>query len=709
MANIETKNIVLTGNPNIGKSSLFNCLTGMRQKVGNFAGVTVEKKTGTAILGQNQQVNVLDLPGTYSLYPRQTDEWVSYNALVSKEAYDNIDAIIVLVDASNLKRNLLFCSQIIDLKKPVVVALTMIDIAKQKGIKINIGELERELGVPVIPINPRTNKGIPELKKALDHILQLQLNVKGTPYFIPLQQLVPNLNNIDFPIATQSQYLDVHYIINYDDLDSFNADQKRAFENIEKNNNFNATRFQAQEILMRYQRITALLKNCVTQTTLLQKKQFSNKLDDILLHRRYGYIILFVVLFLLFQSIFWLAQFPMDFMETTFNSFKSWVSALLPNTWWSALITDGLLAGIGGILVFVPQIMILFGLLTILEDTGYMSRMSFLSDRFMRRIGLNGKSVMPLVGGFACAVPSIMAARSIDNKKERLLTILVAPLISCSARLPVYTVLIGLVIPQKTYFGLFNLQGLVMAAMYLFGVLVAFLIAFILKIFIKVKDKSIFILELPVYRAPNWKNILITMWQRGKSFVQDAGKVIIVISIVLFALSYFGPSKKMNALKVNYANELALPNADTATLDLQYAQNKLANSYAGIMGKAIEPSIRPLGYDWKIGVSLICSFAAREVFVGTMATLYSVNNDETSNQKLLKEKMADARFEDGSKVYTLATGVSLLIFYAIALQCMSTFAVVKRELKSTKWALAQLIGFTAFAYLFSFIAYQLLK
>ena len=703
------KNIIVTGNPNIGKSSLFNCLTGMRQKVGNFAGVTVEKKTGLTTLGNGVTVNVLDLPGTYSLYPRQADEWVSFNELIAPENYNSINAIIVLIDASNLKRNLLYCSQILDLKLPVIVALTMLDIAKQKGIRINIGELQRELGVPVIPINPRKNKGITELKKAIEQTLQLQINVKGTPSFIPFNTILPNFNFSNLPIQTNSTYLDIQYIIHHHDLAFFTPQQKTDFEEIITKNNFNITRFQAQEILLRYQRISSIIKNCTTQITLQQKKQFSQRLDNVLLHRHYGYIILFSVLFLLFQSIFWLAKYPMDFLDHSFLILKNNLAAILPNTWYSSLITDGLLAGISGIVVFIPQIMILFGLLTILEDTGYMSRMSFLSDRFMRRIGLNGKSIMPLVGGFACAVPSIMAARSIDNKKERLLTILVAPLISCSARLPVYTVLIGLVIPNTYYLGFISLQGLVITAMYVFGVVIAFLMALLLKIFIKIKDKSIFLLELPVYRAPNWKNVWHTMWQRGSIFIKDAGKVILVISLILFVLSYFGPPHVMQNNQAQFNNKLSLPNADTANLQKEFAQAKLSNSYAGILGKIIEPAIRPLGYDWKIGISLISSFAAREVFVGTMATLYSVNDDEQNNQKLLKQKMAEATFADGSKVYTLATGVSLLIFYAIALQCMSTFAVVKRELKSLKWALGQLIGFTILAYALSFIAYQILK
>ncbi len=705
----QRKNIVLAGNPNIGKSSLFNCLTGLRQKVGNFAGVTVEKKTGVCELTHQQKVNILDLPGTYSLYPRREDEWVSYNTLMEYQAINPIDLIIVLIDASNLKRNLLFCSQILDLKLPVIVALTMVDVARQKGIRINITELERELGAPVVVINPRKERGTAELKKTIEQVLQLNIHIKGTTSFIPLQELAGNIiQDTQATFALQSDYQALHYIINGQDFPFLHNQQKQQLNNIMQQHNFNVTSFQAKEILMRFQKIDGIIKNTTTAITLRDKKLFSDKLDNILLHRRYGYIIMFAVLFLLFQSIFWLAQYPMDFIENGFNIIKVGVAKGLPNTWWSSLITDGLLAGIGGILVFIPQIMILFGLLTILEDTGYMARMSFLSDRFMRRLGLNGKSVMPLVGGFACAVPSIMSARSIENKKERLLTIFIAPLISCSARLPVYTVLISLVIPNKIWLGFISLQGLVMTGMYLFGVLIAFLVAFILKLIVKVKEKSIFLLELPIYRAPIWRNVGVNMLQRAQIFLFDAGKTILMISLLLWVLSYFGPSNNMATAKTNFEHALQQPSADTTAIEKQFAQQKLEGSYMGIMGKTIEPIIKPIGYDWKIGISLLTSFAAREVFVGTMATLYSVDGDDEDTASL-KEKMTAATFSDGSKVYTLATGISLLVFYAIALQCMSTFATVKRELKSWKWATAQLVIFTVLAYVLAFIAYQTLK
>jgi ferrous iron transport protein B len=415
------------------------------------------------------------------------------------------------------------------------------------------------------------------------------------------------------------------------------------------------------------------------------------------------------VLFVLFQSIFVIAQYPMDGIEWFFAEGSKWLATLLPAGWFSDLFINGILAGLSGIIVFVPQIMILFGLITLLEDTGYMARISFLTDKIMRKAGLNGKSVMPMVSGLACAVPAIMSARSIENKKERLLTIMVTPLMSCSARLPVYTVLIALVIPNKMYLGFISLQGLVMMLMYFLGTFMALLAAYVMKWFIKSREKSFFILELPSYRGPRWKNILTTMVERAKIFVFEAGKVIMVISLLLWVLSTFGPPKKMHAVTVKYEN-LAQQNPSQAKeYEKLQSTERLENSYAGILGKTIEPVIRPLGYDWKIGIALITSFAAREVFVGTMATLYSVGDDADENSATLREKMRAATWPNGDKVYTLGAGLSLLVFYALAMQCMSTLAIVKRETRSWKWPLIMLAYMTGLAYIMSFIAYQLFK
>ncbi len=701
--------IALVGNPNSGKSSLFNTLTGLNQKVGNFPGVTVDKKAGTSAIASNLDALVVDLPGTYSLYPRREDEWVAYRVLMQQDKKVSPEMLILVVDASNLKRNLLFVSQIIDLKIPVVVALTMMDIARQKNITIDIAELERELGVPVIPVNPRKNKGISQLKKTIE------LTAKDL-YRAPVRDFIDNeslaasaIGSVKQLVPGLSDYRAIHYLINHESF-LLDAATQQNIESIEEANQFNHTKVQAEEIVQRYQRITHILKQTVSEPSTLQKAMFTEKLDDILLHRVWGYVILLAVLFLLFQSIFWLAEYPMNFIEWSFAKTGSWLGNVLPDNWFSDLFVNGIVAGLSGILVFVPQIMILFGLINILEDTGYMARISFLTDKLMRKVGLNGKSVMPMISGFACAVPAVMSARNIENKKERLLTILVTPLMSCSARLPVYTILISLVVPKVMFMGFLGLQGLVMMALYLLGVVTALVVSYIAKWFIHINEKSFFILELPVYRSPRWKNIIVSMVSKAKIFVFEAGRVIMVISLILWALSSFGPKQKMQAVHQQYEQLISQDTAHAMHYEKLKGTALLENSYAGMMGKTIEPVISPLGFDWKIGIALITSFAAREVFVGTMATLYSVEDEgDDNNTLLLRQKMQQATYPDGRKVYTLASGLSLMIFYVFAMQCMSTLAIVKRETKSWKWPVIQLVYMTAIAYVMSFIVYHLFK
>lgn len=691
--------IGLVGNPNSGKSSLFNALTGLNQKVGNFPGVTIDKKTGSSDLTPGYSANIVDLPGTYSLYPKRSDEWVTYKVLLNQDEDVKIDMVILLVDASNLKRNLLFCSQIIDLKIPVVIALTMMDLAAKKGIEIDVPGLERELGVPVVPVNPRKNKGMAQLKRIIAQRAQ-QLTHTRVRDFIPNRELANGaVSQVRQLYPEVSDYTALHYLINHEGL-QFPPDQHNRIEGIEEANSFNHTRVQADEIMQRYARIKQVMQLTTTEPDPLQKALFTERLDNILLHRFWGYIILLAVLFLLFQSVFWLAQFPMDGLDWSFTKMSAWVSAQLPDGWFRDLMVNGLLAGLSGILVFIPQIMILFGLITVLEDTGYMARISFLTDKLMRKVGLNGKSVMPMISGFACAVPAIMSARSIENKKEKLLTILITPLMSCSARLPVYTMLIALVIPNKQVLGLLNLQGLVMMGLYLLGVFAALIVSYVAKRFIHSTEKSFFILELPVYRAPRWKNVGVTMVNKAKIFVRDAGKIIIVISMILWGLSSYGPPARMRAAAAQYAAPGQVKAKNAALLE---------NSYAGILGRTIEPAIKPLGYDWKIGIALITSFAAREVFIGTMATIYSVEGGKDADPQTLRQRMASATTDEGAKVYTLATGISLMIFYTFAMQCMSTLAVVRRETRSWKWPVIQFVYMTGLAYVVSLIAYQLLK
>ncbi len=698
--------IALAGNPNSGKSSLFNCLTGLHQKVGNFPGVTVDKKTGFTIFPGKQKALVIDLPGSYSLYPRRNDEWVGYKVLLNPGEELSPDIIVVVADASNLKRNLLFCSQIMDLKRPVIIALTMMDLAKRKGIKINVPELENQLGVPVIPINPRTDKGIPELKKTILSVLEKHETAEKD--FIDSKALAATpVEEILAQIPSLSNYSAIHYLINHENF-SLDQDMQEKIEDIERKNNFNHTRIQAEEILQRYNRIKQIMQLTVTEPDPEQKKLFTERLDDVFLHRFWGYIIMLVVLFLLFQSIFWLAQYPMDAIDFGFAKLNGALSGVLPASRWTDLLLNGIIAGLNGILVFVPQIMILFGLITLLEDSGYMARISFLTDKLMRKVGLNGKSVMPMISGFACAVPAIMSTRGIENRKERLLTILITPLMSCSARLPVYTILIGLVVPHRYLFGFLGLQGLVMMGLYLLGLVFGLIVAYVAQAFIKIKEKSFFILELPLYRPPRWKNIPVVMLSKARIFVTQAGKIIMIISLIIWSLSSFGPGNTMKNLDKEYAQKIQQSGSDQNNLSAELKAKKLQASYAGLLGKTIEPAIKPLGYDWKIGIALVSSFAAREVFVGTMATLYSVG-DDNKNSLELKEKMKEAKKEDGTPVFTLATALSLMIFYVFAMQCMSTLAVVKRETGGWKWPIIQVIYMTGLAYLMSLLVYYLFK
>ncbi len=699
--------IALVGNPNSGKSSLFNALTGLNQKVGNFPGVTVDKKTGVSKISEAFTASIIDLPGTYSLYPKSADEQVTYEVLLNQENIDRPDLIIVIADASNLKRNLLFCSQIIDLKIPVVIALTMMDIARQKGITIDTAALSAMMSVPVVTVNPRRNRGIGLLKKAI--IDQQQSKRTSLPDFIDLPAITGEwLQEVKLISSLNSNYGALHVACNYNELRYISAAQRIRIAALLGEAGFHKSKIQAEEIMHRYRKIDTIMQRCVATDSPMKRMVVSDRLDKVLLHPVYGNLILLGVLFLLFQSIFWLARYPMDWVEQGFVYAGNGLNAILPAGIFKDLLVNGLLAGISGIAIFVPQIMILFGLITILEDSGYMARISFLTDRIMRSAGLNGRSVMPLISGMACAVPAIMAARTIQNRKERLITIMVTPLMSCSARLPVYTMLIALVVPEHTFLGVFNLQGLVLMGLYLLGFFMALLVARVMNFLITSKERTFFLMELPVYRQPRWKNVGTTMIEKGKIFIRDVGKVIIVLALVLWALAAFGPPAEMKAVEEKYTALARLHPDQQKEIDREHATAKLEHSFAGIMGHSIEPLIRPLGYDWKIGIALITSFAAREVFVGTMATLYSVGDME-AGKETLHEKMKEAKRDDGSPVYTLAAGLSLLIFYVFAMQCMSTLAIVKRETRSWKYPVIQFVYMFSIAYLSALFVYQIFK
>lgn len=695
--------IALVGNPNSGKSSLFNSLTGLNQRVGNFPGVTVDKKTGVSKLADGLHANIIDLPGTYSLYPKSADEQVTYEVLLDRSHKDKPDMIVVIADAANLRRNLLFCSQIMDLGMPVVIALTMNDIARSKGIDINLPELERQMGVPVVKINPRRNKGIQGLKKVIADVYRSGMNVVQREFINANEHAGNWLGDLQEICDLKTRYAALHVACNYTTLTFLNAAQRIRIAALTDTAGFHKGKAQAEEIMNRYKIIGGIMEKSVVEVTPLMRSMRSERMDKVLLHPLWGNLVLLGVLFIIFQSIFWLAAYPMDWVETGFGALTGWLDDMLPEGFLKDIFINGLLAGIGGIVIFIPQIMILFGFITLLEDTGYMARISFLSDRLMRSVGLNGRSVMPLISGMACAVPAVMAARTIQNRKERLITIMVTPLMSCSARLPVYTILIGLVIPQKNIW-IFNLQGLVLMILYLMGFVMAMIVAKVMHMIIKSAERSFFLMELPVYRAPRWKNVFTTMIEKAKVFVVDAGKVIMVISLVLWVLATFGPSDDMRAVTEKYDALRTAQPANTEQLNKLESTEKLEHSFAGIMGKTIEPVIAPLGYDWKIGIAIITSFAAREVFVGTMSTLYSVGSD--ASEETVREKMRAARRPDGSPVYTLASGMSLLIFYVFAMQCMSTMAIVRRETGSWKYPALQFVYMLFLAYSLSWLAFQ---
>ena len=703
-------NVALIGNPNTGKSTLFNALTGLNQKIGNFSGVTVERKTGKLELTENLTASLIDLPGTYSLYPRSADEHIALEILNSTKNPDYPNVVVVVVDATNLKRNLLLLTQLIDLQLPVVLALNMMDVAEQSGIEINVTLLAEKLGVPVVAVTARDFQGIPALKDAIIQQFEQPTLPSST---IHIHGYAPEvIDEIKNYFHINNDYAAFELAHHYHELNNLTQEKKDAIEAIGLKYNFNANKTQVAETIDRYNYINEILSDTVRKIKPALEETRSNTLDAILTHRIFGLLIFFVILFGVFQSIFNWSQYPMNVIENAFISIENYLTAILPAGILTNLIIGGILPGMSGVLIFLPQIAVLFLFIAILEDTGYMARVTFMMDRLMKNFGLNGKSVVPLISGIACAVPAIMSARNIENWKDRLITIFVTPFMSCSARLPVYTLLISLVVPNKFVFGFLSLQGLILMAMYLLGFVSALLAGWLLKLFIKTKSKSYFLMELPVYRMPRWSNVGITIFNKARTFVMEAGKVILAVSIILWVLATFGPSKDFDAIETKYAkisSKNTTVELNSSTLESKKKAEKLEASYAGLLGKFIEPAIKPLGYDWKIGIALVTSFAAREVFVGTMSTIYSVQGDG-EHLDTVREKMLEARNpETGELTFTFATVMSLMIFYAFAMQCMSTFAVVYRETNGIKWPLIQLFTMTAFAYLAAFAVYQFLS
>jgi len=698
--------VALVGNPNTGKSTLFNRLTGLNQKIGNFPGITVDKKTGFTKLSGGKDAEIIDLPGTYSLYPKSADESIVFQVLADQKNNSHPDVIVLVTDASNLKRNMLLYSQVADLGIPMILALNMIDLSAKQGIEINLDKLAEKLGVQVVSISARNNIGIDNLKNAIANTTKIATQLQE----VDLNFLAPEaIGAIKTKLNSDNDYYALQVLHQHEHLTFFTEKEQEEIEEIEQSNHFESAKIQAAETIARYKHLSTILADVVVDKGTEKKFSFSDKLDAVLTHKVWGFAIFLFILFVIFNAIFAWSSYPMDWIESGFGFITELGHEYLPAGMLTDLLLDGVIAGLGGIFVFIPQIAILFAFISILEDTGYMARVTFMMDKIMSKVGLNGKSVVPMIGGLACAVPSIMAARNIENWKDRMITIMVTPLVSCSARLPVYILIISLIIPQKHVLGIFNLQGLALMVMYLVGILAAVLVAWVMKFIIKTKERSYFIMELPVYRMPRWKNVLFTMYEKSKTFVFEAGKVIIAISVILWVMAAYGPGDRFENIEKKYAAALADTTKNTDHIKVLEATEKLENSYVGVLGHWIEPVIRPLGYDWKIGIGLITSFAAREAFVGTMATIYSVDGGDEDTTTIRARMAASVNSRTGLPVYSFATGISLMLFYAFAMQCMSTVAIVYRETKGWKWPVIQLVYMTAMAYVAALVAYQLLK
>lgn len=665
----------MIGNPNVGKTSVFNSLTGLSQKVGNFPGVTVEKSSGILKIDQ-KSYELIDLPGIYSLNPRSLDELVSVEELLKLYGSKDIEGIIYVSDIYNLRRNLLLFSQLVDLNIPIILVITRIDLAKRRGLFPDADKLSKVFGVPVVLANPREDEGTLEIKSLIKEGLS-----------------EPKFNYWFFKSGFAGVENYWGWVIKK--ADHHKSPQGKEIEDYVK-----------KEFEQRYEKIDLILESAFPARSLkLLNDTFSSKIDRILTHKVYGYLIFLSVLFLIFQSIFSLATPPMDFIEMAFGQFAELLSLYLPQTWWADLISRGIVPGIAGVVVFIPQIAFLFFFLALLEESGYMARVTLINDHWMRKAGLNGRSVVPLLSGAACAIPAILSARTIPNAKERLITIMVTPFISCSARLPVYTLLISLFVPEDYFLGIFSMQALWLLAMYLLGVISALGVAFILEKFVGDNKKGRFIIELPEYQFPRWKNVWITIVEKCKHFVFGAGKVILAVAVVLWFLASFAPEGEFEKIEAKYS-AISADSINQEHINAKEAE-LLEVSYAGILGKSIEPAIKPLGYDWKIGIALISSFAAREVFVSTMSTIFSLGSGEDDNAKIKDKMLAEKDLVTGKPLYDKPVAISLMIFYAFAMQCMSTIAVMYKESGGWKWPAIQFVIMTSLAYLGALAGYHL--
>jgi len=689
--------IALIGNPNVGKSTLFNKLTGLRQKAGNYPGITVEKKTGS-FTNDAVRYHVIDLPGAYGIHPSSLDEQVVYDVLADKSNPNHPELAVVIGDPFNLKRAVFLYQQIRDIGVPAIFVINMADEAERAGLSIDTGKLEALLATKVILTDARSGKGVDALKAAL--------SFKPGPYassFNIPAEYHDAIRQVKYRTGEEHDYLAWLRLSQKHNL-SHEGAQADAIAAIRKEHGLNPHRLQIQETMARHAKLDTDLLHVVKDPA-KKREHFTERLDKLLIHAVWGYVIFFGLLLLIFQAIYtWSGPF-MDAIDNGFAWLASSTAAWLPEGPINGLLTDGIIAGIGGIVIFIPQIAILFIFISLMEESGYMSRVVYLMDRWLKPFGLSGKSAVPLMSGAACAIPAVMSARTIENDKERLITILVTPFMTCSARLPIYIVIIGLVIPAERVLGL-DLQGLVLFGMYVLGLLAALGSAWLLKWWLKSNYKSFLILEMPTYRFPVLRNVALHVWEKTMGFVWGAGKIILSISIILWVMGSFGVGERFT--DAEQLVKLENPGMSAEDMENEVQSQKLEYSFLGTLGRFIEPAIEPLGYDWKMGIGLIASFAAREVFVSTMATVYSLGG--TDDELTIRERMAgELNSHTGRPAYNFASGISLLLFYAFAMQCMSTIAIVRKETNSWKWTSIQLAFMTGFAYLAALVAYQLLK
>jgi ferrous iron transport protein B len=680
------KKVALVGNPNCGKTSLFNALTGLNQKVGNYPGVTVDKRSGKFSTASGETFELIDLPGTYSLSSNSLDEEVVQRILLNPENEDYPDLVLMVIDATNLQRNLFLASQIYDLNIPMILVLNMVDVLERDNIELDVVKLGETFDCPIVPISAKKKRGIEVLKES---ITNFQASAAPRTSFYDVQNLAQLPEGMEQFLPKQNDYqrFKISNQINKIDWISDKAALENALQNRES-----GYALEIHEINARYAAIHKLVEQVKKDKKASSSMAVTDKIDRVVTHPVWGLLVFLLTFFVIFQVIFTFAAYPMDWIDMGMAWLGEQVASALPEGLLNDFLVNGIIAGIGGVLVFLPQIMLLFGMVTLLEDTGYLARVSHMSDGMLRRFGMNGKSVIPLVSGFACAIPAIMAARTIENRKERLITIFITPLMSCSARLPVYVFLVAFLVPDEKFWGFLNLQGLMMMAMYLLGLVVSFLVAIIINFFLRKQAEGTFLLELPNYKVPSLRNAYNSMINKGMTFVKEAGKIIVIAAVVIWALANIVPSSQKERIENKYA-DLAQTQENQSELEAQKNAEMLEYSYLGSIGKTIEPAIRPLGFDWKIGIAIAASFAAREVFVGTMATIYAVEDDPDSPRGLKAIK------------FSYPVAFSLLIFYVFALQCMSTVAIVRQETGGWKWPFIQFVAFTALAYFASWITY----